>query len=578
MSMISILNSSIKTIAQRTHVVSSFARAASTCNTISTNDLKGDTFKTDVLVVGCGIAGCSTALAAAQGGCHVTMLSLAENIQECNSYWAQGGIVYRGKKDSIDLLANDILVAGANENKKDAVLYLSKNGPKAIDEVLLTKPVNVEFDHDDHEELDMTREGAHSTRRIIHYKDETGKAIIRGLSASVQAHPNIHIITTSQVIDLLTSMKKQDNGENICAGALIYNKKYDEYMTVYAKQVVLATGGLGELYPFTSNPPAAKGEGVALAKRIGAKTGDMEYVQFHPTALYVEHNRNFLLTESLRGEGAVLLNTKNEEFAKKYHPLGNLAPRDIVSRMIYREMLKNNSKHCYLDISFKPHDWITSRFPQVYTTCLSLGHDLTKGPIPCVPAAHFSCGGVLVDNHGQTNIQNLLCIGEVSCTGVHGANRLASTSLLEGLTWGHFCGMELSQSISSKSFISDINGLDGNVYENINKRTEAVSPAVIKGYWDRIHSVMWDNVGIIRTPKKLNESICILNGIKEDITKTISTSKPDSELYSLRNSIDTALCVATDAVNQPVSHGCHYILADNKNIITEPEQVIEAKL
>lgn len=405
--------------------------------------------QTDLLVVGCGVGGCAAALTAAELGQKVTILTSAKNRNDSNSFWAQGGIIYKapGDNEASDL-ANDVMTAGWNVNKVGAVNLVSRSGPQAVKDLLLSdleQMPSIDFDKNKQGELSLCKEGGHSAARIIHYKDATGKAITEGMTEAVANHENIELREAHTALDLIMS----PGGE--CLGALV-KPLGQSPRTILAKETFLATGGMGELFLHTSNPPEAQGDGTAIAARAGAKIENLEYMQFHPTTLYIPGERRFLLTEALRGDGAILRDHNGRAFASDYHPMADLAPRDIVSRMILFEMKKSNQPHMWLDISHMDSEYLAERFPTIYQHCLERGLDFTKEPLPVVPAAHYSCGGITVDTKGRTTIPRLRAIGEVSCTGLHGANRLASTSLLEGLVYGKWAAYEMVREASINDY------------------------------------------------------------------------------------------------------------------------------
>ena len=397
----------------------------------------------DVLVIGSGLGGCSAALAAARHGARVVMLTKAGRAEDSNTWEAQGGIIYRADDDSPDLLAADIVTAGAGLCRPEAVEILSREGPRLVEQVLLGV-AKVPFDRRADGELDLTAEAAHSRPRIVHRADGTGRAIEESMLAAVRREPRITILTGRSAIDLLTLSHHSRNPLDIyapptCVGAYVFDQASRRVDTLLARETILATGGLGRIFLHTTNPAGACGDGVAMAYRAGARCLNMQFIQFHPTTLYHGGER-FLLSEALRGEGARLVDGTGREFMTDYHPDGSLAPRDIVARGIHQMMHETGSPCAYLDISHKPAAWILERFPTIAGRCREAGFDLTAQPIPVVPAAHYSCGGVDVDGEGQSSLRRLRAVGEVSCTGLHGANRLASTSLLECLVWGTRAG------------------------------------------------------------------------------------------------------------------------------------------
>ncbi len=401
-------------------------------------------FRVPVLVLGSGIAGLATAFTLARRGVKVLVLTKAADPADCNTGWAQGGIIYFGKKDSPASLVRDVLRAGAGLCNPEAVKLLASEGPRIVEEVLL-KEARVPFSRTAGGDLDFTREGAHSVPRIVHAADATGLAIETALLARVRRERNVTIWSGATAIDLITARHHSTDVsqryalQDPCLGAYVLDGA-GRVHTVLSDFTVLATGGVGRLFLHTTNTAHAIGDGLAMADRAGAATQNLEYVQFHPTTLYHEDAPRFLISEALRGEGAVLVNKAGEAFMHRYDRRKDLAPRDVVTRAIVEEMTARGEPCVYLDLA---HHWgarrrlsIAERFPTIAATCATYGVDISKEPIPVVPAAHYFCGGVLTDLEGRTTIRQLYAVGETSCTGVHGANRLASTSLLEGLVWG----------------------------------------------------------------------------------------------------------------------------------------------
>jgi L-aspartate oxidase len=510
--------------------------------------------ETDVLVIGSGIAGCAAALAAAEAGADVLIVSKETDPTETNTLYAQGGIIYRGAHDSPDDLVNDVMTAGAGLSWEPAVRLLAELGPDLVKRILVDK-LEVPFDRVDGH-LHLTQEAAHNQPRIIHQKDHTGRGIEQSIMAAVRQHPRIQMLTEHTAVDLLTLSHHSLNPVDIYAqptvvGAYVFAASSGHVYPVLARQTILASGGLGRIFLHTTNPPGSRGDGFAMAGRAGARLVNMQFVQFHPTALYHSSGR-FLLSEALRGEGARLINGKGEAFMTKYHPDGSLAPRDVVARGILTMMLETGETCAYLDISHKPADWIRSHFPEIHATCQSLGFDLTSEPIPVVPAAHYSCGGVAVDLWGRTSLHRLYAVGEVACTGVHGANRLASTSLLEGLVWGTRAGEEAARAVLA--------GIDGYLPPVAAWRHEhePVDPALIAQDWMTIQHTMWNYVGLARSAKRLTRARRILLELEEEIEEFYATSEMTDALIGLRNGIRTALIVMQGALHDRASRGCHF--------------------
>ena len=513
--------------------------------------------KTDILVIGSGIAGCAAARAAARKGADVLLMTRDSSLEESNTFYAQGGIIFRGDNDAPEKLAADIVLAGAGLCYEPAVRVLSEEGPRCVQEVLIDE-LQVPFDVVDEstDEYDLTAEAAHSVRRILHYKDVTGRAIETAFLRALAKNPRIRILTNATAVDLLTLSHHSLNPIDTyhpptCIGAHVLINETGVVDTVFAKETILATGGLGRVFLHTTNPPGSRGDGIAMAYRAGARCINMQYVQFHPTTLFHPSGR-FLISESLRGEGARLIGPRGEEFMKRFHPMGSLAPRDVVARGIHQWMIESGEPCALLDISHKSPDWIQSRFPGIYEKCKSLGIDITREPIPVVPAAHYSCGGVSVDALGRSNVARLRAAGEVACTGVHGANRLASTSLLEGLVWGTRAGSDAAENIlkTTDHYFPEIAPW---VYER-----EAVDPALIAQDWLTIQQTMWNYVGLVRTTKRLDRAHEILRELHLEIERFYDKAAISDSLIGLRNGVQTGLAILLAAMECRESRGCHY--------------------
>lgn len=517
--------------------------------------------ETDVLIIGSGISGCTAAIKLAEAGCRVIILNRSAELSESNTRYAQGGIVTLGENDSPNILAQDIIEAGDGLSNPTAVNVLVEDGPRLVNNFLIDY-LKVAFSRDTVGNLDITLEAAHSKRRILHANDATGAAIEDRLIIAIKQQPYITVLSNYTAIDLITRPHHSNNPlaiyeEVTCAGVYALNNKTRVVDTIFAGITILATGGIGQLFLHTTNPEGARGDGMAMASRAGATLLNTEYIQFHPTAFYHKDADRFLISESLRGEGAKLMNKSGEYFMPNYEPeLADLAPRDVVARAIHEEMLKRSDAHVLLDLSpiIKKGIDITERFPTVYQKCLQYGIDATKMPIPVVPAAHYFCGGVKVDIWGRTNINHLYAVGEVSCTGLHGANRLASTSLLEGVVWGARAAEKI---IQTGVTLPTWTKTEIPPWQDIGLE-EDVDPALIVQDWATIRTTMWNYAGIVRTTKRLERAQADLEYLSHRIEQFYRKTKLTDSLIGLRNGIQVALIVINAALLNRVSRGCHF--------------------
>ncbi len=518
--------------------------------------------RTDVLIIGCGIAGATTALRLARNPHRlITVVTRAADPHESNTRYAQGGIAGRGEDDSPERLLADILEAGAGVSSPEAARILAEEGPPLLHEVL-EGTARVKFDRDANAEPLYTQEAAHSRRRILHVGDATGQAIMLGLIAALQNCPNVKIERDITAVDLITfphhSRDPLDNYRPIaCNGAYMFDRNERTVHRYLANATVLATGGLGRLYRNTTNPPGARGDGLAMANRAGARIANAEYVQFHPTALAVPGAEGFLISEAIRGEGGALITPDGRAFMAEYSPdWKDLAPRDIVARAIHHEMEAHGYSHVLLDISsHMPAGDIRNRFPSIYARCLEAGVDITSEPIPVVPAAHYFCGGVLVDLWGQSSIEGLYAVGEISCTGVHGANRLASTSLLEGLVWGDRAARQIESAIGTQPAQTEFDKVPSWDESGLVAETD---PTLIQGDMQTIQNIMWHYVGLVRSADRLSRAIRELRHLWNEIETFYRTTKLGDGLIGLRNAVEVALIVAQAARHNRLSRGCHY--------------------
>ena len=510
--------------------------------------------RTDCLVIGAGLAGCAYALQASRLGLAVELLSL-EGPLAANSDRAQGGIIYDISGDGA-ALARDIRDASDGTANPAAVEQLVREGPGAVRELLMDE-LNVAFDRDDAGRLDYGREAGHGSRRIIHAKDATGHAILEAVAAKVDATTGITRRAGRVAVDLLTLSHHSDVPADryaplTCFGAYVLDTETGEVGAVIAKKTILATGGLGQIFLHTTNRPGSVGHGVAMAYRVGARVIDMEYVQFHPTVFFQKNSPRFLITEALRGEGAVLVNAHGERFMDKIDPRGSLAPRDVVARAIHHELAADGESSVYLDLSALKPDFVRDHFPGIHARCRAHGVDIPRQPIPVVPAAHYACGGVYTDLNGRTTVRHLNAIGETACTGLHGANRLASTSLLECLTGAKFTAKADAEEIASGEFrLPDPPAWAG--------PSRVADPTLVRQDMRLIQNTLWNYAGVIRSPKRLTRARRILLELREEIQSFYRGCQLTRPLIDLRNAVQTALLVVHAASLNPRSKGCHYV-------------------
>lgn len=510
--------------------------------------------ESDFLVIGSGLAGLTFALEAARSG-SVHVVS-KESLPESATEYAQGGIAsVWSPEDSFEEHSQDTMTAGADLCHADIVDLVVHDGPERVRELIaLGTKFSLRTDVDN-EEYDLGREGGHSKRRVLHASDATGREIMRALIAAVRAQPNITILEHHMAIDFLVEARAPKDGKPAgrCWGAYALDLSSGEVRRLRARATMLATGGAGKVYLYTSNPDLATGDGIAMAYRAGVAVANMEFIQFHPTCLYHPQAKSFLISEALRGEGAVLRRPDGELFMKRYHPKAELAPRDIVARAIDSEMKVHGFEHVLLDITQHPADFVRQRFPHIYERCLGFGFDLTKEPIPVVPAAHYCCGGAVTDAEGRTNIDGLYAAGEVAMTGLHGANRLASNSLLEAVVFGHRAGIAASAALATER-----TAIPPFPHWNPGHAVDSDESVVVTQNWDEIRRMMWNYVGIVRSNRRLARALKRISLLQEEIRDYYWDFLVTGDLIELRNLAVAAELIIKCAITRKESRGLHY--------------------
>ncbi|HBD5087876.1 TPA: L-aspartate oxidase [Escherichia coli] len=508
----------------------------------------------DVLIIGSGAAGLSLALRLADQ--HQVIVLSKGPVTEGSTFYAQGGIAaVFDETDSIDSHVEDTLIAGAGICDRHAVEFVASNARSCV-QWLIDQGVlfDTHVQPNGEESYHLTREGGHSHRRILHAADATGREVQSTLVSKAQNHPNIRVLERSNAVDLIVSDKIGLPGTRRVVGAWVWNRNKETVETCHAKAVVLATGGASKVYQYTTNPDISSGDGIAMAWRAGCRVANLEFNQFHPTALYHPQARNFLLTEALRGEGAYLKRPDSTRFMPDFDERGELAPRDIVARAIDHEMKRLGADCMFLDISHKPADFIRQHFPMIYEKLLGLGIDLTQEPIPIVPAAHYTCGGVMVDDHGRTDVEGLYAIGEVSYTGLHGANRMASNSLLECLVYGWSAAEDITRRMPYAHGVSTLPPWDESRVENPDERV------VIQHNWHELRLFMWDYVGIVRTTKRLERALRRITMLQQEIDEYYAHFRVSNNLLELRNLVQVAELIVRCAMMRKESRGLHFTL------------------
>ncbi len=508
-------------------------------------------FSHDILVIGSGAAGLSLALRL-DPAIRIAVIAKS-NLSEGSTRYAQGGIsAVLDPSDSVEAHITDTLNAGAGLCKPETVRFTTEHSAAQIQWLQsLGMPFTVREDHDD--ECHLTREGGHSHRRVAHATDATGRALEDTLIHAVQARPNIEVFENHIAVDLITATKLGQQPQR-ALGAYVLNRDSGRVQVFHARNVVLATGGASKVYLYTSNPDVSTGDGIAMAWRAGCRTANMEFIQFHPTCLYHPRAKSFLISEALRGEGARLLLPDGSTFMERFDPRGELAPRDIVARAIDHEMKRLGADCLYLDISFKTAAFITSHFPNIHQRCLEYGFDMTREPLPIVPAAHYTCGGVMTDLHGRSDVAGLYAIGETASTGLHGANRLASNSLLECLVFGESTAAHINRHWQDHGIPEQLPDWDES------RVSDSDEQIVVAHNWDELRRFMWDYVGIVRTSKRLQRAQRRIDLLTREIEEYYSNFSITNDLIELRNLVQAAGLIIHSAMQRTESRGLHYTL------------------
>jgi len=521
----------------------------------------------DVLIIGSGLAGLTSALKLADYK-KILIVSKRE-IEDSSSQWAQGGIAaVMSNEDSVESHVKDTEFVGGGLCNHKVATFVASRGHDAI---AWLNDLHVPFSRDEvSHELHLTKEGGHSHRRVVHVKDATGRAIQTTLSEKVKAHPNITILENHIAVDLITekkSLKVEKIKSNRCLGAYLLNNKTGKVITVASQETILAAGGVSKVYLYTTNPDVSTGDGVAMAWRAGCRVANMEFIQFHPTCLYHPKAKSFLISEIVRGEGGLLKLPDGSRFMDQYDKRAELASRDIVARAIDFEMKKRGIDCVYLDISHKSPEFIQSQFPTIYARCLELGIDITKEPIPVVPAAHYSCGGVMTNLSGQTDLAHLYAIGETAYTGLNGANRLASNSLLECLVFGEAVAHHILQSKVDKSSFTLPHWDESRV-------TDADEEILITHTWNELRRFMWNYVGIVRTNKRLSRALHRIHMLRNEVHEFYTNFKVSHNLIELRNLLQVAELIVESAIKRHESRGLHFSRDYPKQLKTAKQTIL----